>query len=114
MTTREEIREGIAQRIAIRDDKGFLDHAALKYKVTQEEYEFTDRVLSYLDSRGVVLKANRELPVNPYARTQPSGHSEFTLKVAKALVERQHEAYYGAQKQMTFEGYVAVEPLVEE
>ena len=47
--TKEEIREHLARQIAIRDDKGFLDHTTLKYIITDEQYEFTDRILLALD-----------------------------------------------------------------
>lgn len=51
----EEIREELARRIAIRDDKGFLNHITSKYKITTEQYEFADRILAGLHSQGIKL-----------------------------------------------------------
>jgi len=78
MTKQEEIREGIARRIAIRDNKGFLNHSTHKYIITPEQYEFTDRLLNALHSQGVVIKVdNNQSTIEPpltWAKIHKAGY----------------------------------------
>ena len=94
MTKQEEIREELARRLAIRDDKGFLNHRTHKYIITDEQYEFTDRILRGLHSQGVVIKIDRELP----------------LQVACIKC---HKLFDLSNEGLGRAGYVAVEPLIK-
>ena len=59
MSTREEIREGIARRHFNQFNTVFMDGS-----IPKESYRFADIILSYLHSQGVVLKVERELPAH--------------------------------------------------
>jgi len=97
MTKREEMREEVARRIAIRDDRGFLDHSTLKYKISVEQYEFTDRILKGLHSQGVVIKVDGELPERASLAIAEGGTS--VIIPLPALINL---------------GYTKVEPLIKD
>lgn len=86
MTKQEDIREGIRTII---DDP-------LVY-IADKPVEYTDKILSYLHSQGVVVKVNRELP--PRAAITIVEGSQTIIIPIKKLSEL---------------GYEAVEPLIEE
>ena len=91
MTRQEIIREELEVKINRFDTFG-------------EEYSyggFADEILSYLDSQGVVIKVDRELPFYSYRRQD------------EEYLPRQL-GYKDAQQDMLMAGYEAVEPLIKD
>ena len=110
MTKQEEIREELARRLAIRDDKGFLNHTTLKYKITDEQYEFTDRILRGLHFQGVVIRVDGELLDCPIC--EGTGKFTFVATAYEGTYEGDCLNCGGTGKTKT--DYVAVEPLIKE
>ena len=95
MTKREEIREGVAEKIFEWYQRQFnlpiLKWGKIHGGIRGLILSITDIVLEYETSQGVVIKVDRELPPNLWRHTYKEG-----------------------QYSMLEDGYVAVEPLVEE
>ena len=87
MTRQEEVRDGMLQIVS---EYGFR---VLMSEGKTKPANWTDKLLFYLHSEGVVIKADRELPEDMWASPMNS-------------VE------HDAQQDMLRAGYVAVEPLV--
>ncbi len=85
MTRQEKIRNNLAVE---------LDKCDLGEWDTWVWVETANKILSYLDSQGVVLKAGNKLPTISYHSAYPENEEEY-------------------QKAMLKAGYVAVEPLIE-
>ena len=109
MTRQEEVREGVARRLAIRDDKGFLDHQTLTYKITVEEYEWVDRLLSYLHFQGVVIRVEKEPPLIFLKDAEEHDTKWAESNFTDSLQEFGKET----QRNMFKAGYTAIEPLIK-
>lgn len=83
--TREEIQEGIA--VLLKD-----------FKDNEDPIDWTDVILSYLHSKGVVRKVDRECP-----------HITAPLECATKL-----GVFHATQIDMLEAGYVVCKPLIEE
>lgn len=101
MAAREEIREGLAKiwweedNFAwIKDDESFL-WKNLSNDDKQAMYSEVDKMLSYLRSKGVVIRVDRELP-----KISTRG---FMADVVNETIRKLNGA-----------GYVAVEELIDE
>ena len=94
MTKQEEIREGIASYIRLYNG------------TSTTASEFTSKaILEYLHSQGVVLKVDKELPINPY---------RFNVHLDAGIYDGLYrEKYFEAQQGMVNAGFTAVEPLIE-
>jgi len=93
MATREEIREGMALKLAIRD--GYDESASKYYLLEANEW------MQYLHSLGVVIKVDRELP--KFAKNWDEDGHIFHDAIVPVTKEDLAEA-----------GYEAVEPLIKE
>ncbi len=113
---KEEIREGIAERIHLewcdwslsiseketlsperleRWKQHWVEFAELPEDVKEQDRVWADELIKYLHSQGVVRKVERELP------------SRFLI-----ITRSPQNAYEQAQRDMLKSGYVAVEPLI--
>ena len=102
MATREEIREGVAEKLFEWCKRNGYIVASFEWKdVTGATrgliLAITDIVLEYEDSQGVVVKVYGEQPYINCGRNK-----------------RQNEAQLDMRDRMLKAGYVATEPLVEE
>ena len=88
MTTREEIREGVA-KLLIEPDIGVCDLEVAKWHLQNWKAELPDKILQYLDSKGVVLRKDGHVEFNltgiPPTPTQMS-------EISKAYKEAGYEA----------------------
>ena len=101
MTKQEEIREGVAEDIGknISPEWRSRNKGYLEIRV----YDVTDTILAHLHSQGVVIKVDRELP-----------KVEFFDPARPDLIGEYERQYIRGMERMLKEGYVAVEPLVQE
>jgi len=95
--TREEIREGIAKRINHNDS---LEWCVASEQVRLSCLQKSDGILSYLHSKGVVIKVDRELPQCPYNKLSWGDYEQ--------------SIYKQGQEDMVKVGYGAFEPLIKE
>lgn len=113
MTEKEEIREGVykicssypnevGRQVSINEKK--LPGSPLDVEAIQElaALEVAHNVMKYLNSRGVVIKVDRELPI---VTIDPTDDFLITFKQA-------HEIAKVYQQEMLKAGFTAVEPLV--
>ncbi len=115
MTIRQEIREGM-RKIPThpKSEWGCISSLCLSDSAI-------NLILSYLDSKGVVIKVERDRPKNPYKLPSSStaGDGSYTplgrvqedgTVIYYRHTEETEEAYNLALRDMA--GYVAVEPLI--
>jgi len=97
---REEIREGLTWLV--------------EHSKPEEGETMGHTLINYLHSQGVVIKVDRELPVNKRTcNMRVIGEPEITKQV-QGEIRREMEIWDDTQQDMLNAGYVAVESLIEE
>jgi len=128
MTKQEEIREGMWEFIL--EVRQYLCNTEFAPEPFTEPVDFDvlremgNAQLKKMDSQGVVVKVDRELPKNRYVAPKEIRAGEgVDTKVHNLMSYIEHRseretamnwAYAYAQDDMGEAGYVAVEPLIEE
>ena len=103
MATREEIREGIEK---------FVSEAYWYEGEKNMVVDITSRLVNYLHSQGVVIKVDRELPLNKMTcNMKIIGEPEATKQVQDEI-RREMAIWEEVQRDILQAGYVAVEPLI--
>lgn len=99
MTRQEEIREGV---------EGIL---AVLYNFHLNGDGYAKKVIEYLDSEGIVIKVERELPI--ISLEEAAKHDASEPWCSGNFTDSLQEFGRKAQRSMLEAGYVAVEPLIE-
>lgn len=106
-TKQEEIREGAEELIS--------DCVYGLRKAPMSSADIATELFNYLDSVGVVIKVERELPSNPHKVTVDDANKSYPDGIPKGYHILQeagrNEGYDDALRVMA--GYCAVEPLIE-
>jgi len=109
MSKQEEIREGIAKRHC----EGCLPEEQCSEKRVgkkcPEYYETADEELGWLHSQGVVIKVERELPLNPFANQLINKDEQTAYYYWNQSLSA---SYLEGQEDMLKTGYVATKSLL--
>jgi len=113
MTKQAEIREGLTLLMSECYSKELS--VCPKHTIFQPQ-KFLNKLFPYLHSQGVVIKAGRELPENPYKVMVGDVNKSYPNGIPKGYHILQeagcNEGYDEAIKDMA--GYIAVIPLIDD